>query len=225
MAEREAARAASVALERRRADARACTVTVERARGRARAPSPCGAVSSAITAAWAPRSGATPADDARAAPERHDRDRARSRTARARARSCSWPAGRTTASGAPSGSPAAQAHEVGIALAGGVQHAFGVLVADAVGADDRAQRVAAAPRPARAAAAGAPARAPPAGAGASRRRRLAQEAERVRSRAAGACAGSPHPHQRIVAAGTSATDPLQPVERLLDRAPRPRGAP
>ena len=56
--------------------------------------------------------------------------------------------------------------------------------------------------------------------------RLAQEAA-ARARAARAAApGSPQPHQRIAGGSSgSATDPLQPVERLLERGARPRGAP
>ena len=79
------------------------------------------------------------ADDARAATERHDRERA-ARAQLEQRLQLLVPGGIDDCVGRALGLARAQAHEVGIALARGVQHALRVSVADVLGADDRAQR-------------------------------------------------------------------------------------
>ena len=115
----------------------------------------------------------------------------------------------------------AQAHEVRIALAGGVQHALGVLRR----ARARRRRSRAAPRalPAERARRGRRTRSSATG---GRGRAASPTVSRRKPSAcagsAGAWRGSPQPHQRIAGGplawrAASATDPLEPVERLVER--------
>ena len=154
------------------------------------------------------------ADHARAAAERDDRDAARRRRPRAPRAPRRALRGRTTASGAPFGVARAQAHEVGVALAGRVQHARRAVVAHSAAARRRSQQclgAARSPAARRPRARPAPAASPPI----AELGRAATSAPCVGQ--APAWASSPQPHQRIVALSQVAT--LQPVERLVeDRA-------
>ena len=123
------------------------------------------------------------------------------------------------------GTALAQPHEVGIALAGGMQHPFAVIVAHArLRRAIRRSSASAAP-----AARGGSRRTPRERDRRARRRQhadvLGEEAERrarQRRRVRRLAPPPPaHPRRRR-AARASATDPLQPVERLLER--RGRGA-
>ena len=210
-------RARQIALERRRAHARLhrdrprLAVELQHARpcGPCRAPPPPRA-----------RRAAAPRRRPRSCRRRTARPPAsRARRAPARARSCSWSRGIDDRVGRALGLAGAQAHEIGVALAGGVQHPFGVVVADALGADDRAQRAASVCSPSARRRRAAPLPSATGGRGRSASAdRLAQEVERVRRqrRRVGRVAPAPPAHRRR-RRSRSATDPLQAVERLVDR--------
>jgi hypothetical protein len=77
------------------------------------------------------------ADHAGAASERHDRERRAFAQLQQRAHLL-VPAGAHDRTGRPRGLARAHAHEVGVALAGRVHDAFGVVLAHALRSDDRA---------------------------------------------------------------------------------------
>ncbi len=94
-------------------------------------------VSSAITPACSPRSGATPPTTLVPPPNGHDCQRAL-RAQRQQSRQLLGAVGEHDRVWRPVRFARAQPHEVRVALAGGVHDAFGVIVANILEADDRA---------------------------------------------------------------------------------------
>ena len=86
-------------------------------------------MSSASTPRCSPRSGATPPTTLVPPPNGTTASEERAQSS-STARSCSWLAGVDHGVGRPLGLARAQAHEIGVALAGGVQNALVRVLAD-----------------------------------------------------------------------------------------------